>query len=132
MASVYVRGFLKRTGERDLETLFSTFGAVNEVRMVRDFAFVVTSISFRFSNRGTRLSKQSVKWTDNRSKDRLWLSKSQKKDQDLNLMTSAGHAETRDIGTFDSNLGKQTVPTTEEGKALLIQAKKKPTPSIFL
>lgn len=41
MTSIYVRGFTKRTGERDLETLFEKVGTVSDVRMVRDFAFIV-------------------------------------------------------------------------------------------
>ena len=39
---IYVRGFPKYTSEEDLRTAFSVFGEIREVRMIRDYAFIVT------------------------------------------------------------------------------------------
>jgi RNA recognition motif-containing protein len=39
---VYVRGYPKRVGEQDLKKFFSRFGKAQEVRLMYDFAFVVT------------------------------------------------------------------------------------------
>ena len=61
MASVYVRGFPKRTGERDLEKLFAQIGSVNEVRMVRDFAFIVSYTPSRYSKKEIKPEMQSTK-----------------------------------------------------------------------
>jgi RNA recognition motif-containing protein len=52
MTSIYVRGFPRRTGERELEKMFETYGTVNDVRMVRDFAFVVPPSAHRPSRIG--------------------------------------------------------------------------------
>lgn len=39
---IYVRGFPKYTAEEDLRTAFGAFGTIKEVRMIRDYAFIVT------------------------------------------------------------------------------------------
>jgi RNA recognition motif-containing protein len=39
---IYVRGFSKSTAEDDLRTAFGAFGSIKEVRMIRDYAFIVT------------------------------------------------------------------------------------------
>lgn len=46
---IYVRGFPKYTSEEDLRVAFSNFGDIKEVRMIRDYAFIVFSLLFRFS-----------------------------------------------------------------------------------
>jgi RNA recognition motif-containing protein len=38
---IYIRGFPKTTTEEELRTTFSTFGDIKEVRMIRDYAFIV-------------------------------------------------------------------------------------------
>jgi len=45
---IYVRGFPKYTSEEDLKVAFSGFGDIKEVRMIRDYAFIVLSALFRF------------------------------------------------------------------------------------
>lgn len=40
---IYVRGFPKYTAEEDLRTAFGAFGTIKEVRMIRDYAFIVTA-----------------------------------------------------------------------------------------
>ena len=39
---IYVRGFPKYTTEEDLKTAFSPYGEIREVRMIRDYAFIVS------------------------------------------------------------------------------------------
>ena len=43
---IYVRGLPKYTAEEDLRTAFGAFGTIKEVRMIRDYAFIVT-VAFR-------------------------------------------------------------------------------------
>lgn len=63
MTSIYVRGFPRRTGERDLEKLFQTYGSVNDVRMVRDFAFVVLPPHPDLQGQGVRIiSSHQNEW----------------------------------------------------------------------
>ncbi len=38
---IYVRGFPKYTTEEDLKAAFGPFGEIREVRMIRDYAFIV-------------------------------------------------------------------------------------------
>lgn len=38
---IYVRGFAKYTTEEDLRAAFGPFGDIKEVRMIRDYAFIV-------------------------------------------------------------------------------------------
>jgi RNA recognition motif-containing protein len=38
---IYVRGFPKSTREADLKELFGKYGAIREVRIIRDYAFIV-------------------------------------------------------------------------------------------
>lgn len=38
---IYVRGFAKYTAEEDLRSAFGGFGTIKEVRMIRDYAFIV-------------------------------------------------------------------------------------------
>jgi RNA recognition motif-containing protein len=40
-AQIYVRGYPKKIGEQDLKKFFLKFGKVEEVRLMRDYAFVV-------------------------------------------------------------------------------------------
>ena len=41
---IYVRGFPKYTSEDDLKESFAKFGDVREIRMIRDYAFLVQKI----------------------------------------------------------------------------------------
>ena len=41
---IYVRGFPKYTSEDDLKESFAKFGDVREIRMIRDYAFLVQRI----------------------------------------------------------------------------------------
>ena len=56
---VYVRGYPKRVGEQDLKKFFSRFGKVQEVRLMYDFAFVVTQSKFRPLPQLKKQSRQS-------------------------------------------------------------------------
>lgn len=38
---IYVRGYAKKTGEQDLKKYFAPFGKIEEIKMLKDFAFVV-------------------------------------------------------------------------------------------
>lgn len=38
---IYVRGFSKTTKEDDLRKVFGEFGEIREIRMIRDYAFIV-------------------------------------------------------------------------------------------
>lgn len=38
---IYVRGFAKHTTEEDLRNSFSPYGDIREIRMIRDYAFIV-------------------------------------------------------------------------------------------
>ena len=38
---IYVRGFPKYTSEEDLKAAFGVFGDIKEIRMIRDYAFIV-------------------------------------------------------------------------------------------
>lgn len=38
---IYVRGFPKYTSEEDLRAAFGAFGDIKEIRMIRDYAFIV-------------------------------------------------------------------------------------------
>lgn len=38
---IYVRGFPKYTSEEDLKTAFGAYGEIKEIRMIRDYAFIV-------------------------------------------------------------------------------------------
>lgn len=46
-SQIYVKGFGRNTGEEELKKLCGAYGEVKEVRVIRDYAFVVTSLSFR-------------------------------------------------------------------------------------
>ncbi len=115
MTSIYVRGFPRRTGERDLETLFGTVGPVNDVRMVRDFAFIVRHHPSRLSRIRRLAKKLSIKWTVIITMAISWECKSQRKSPDPSRMTLAAHVEKRGIGTNHHNKGRTTVQTREEG-----------------
>jgi hypothetical protein len=55
---IYVRGFPKYTSEEDLRAAFSPFGEIREVRMIRDYAFIVRVVVARCStpmNQAARL-----------------------------------------------------------------------------
>lgn len=41
---IYVRGFPKYTTEEELRSIFGAFGDIREVRMIRDYAFIVGNI----------------------------------------------------------------------------------------
>lgn len=57
---IYVRGFPKYTSEEDLRNIFSTFGDIKEIRMIRDYAFIVTKLSLRYLT-AKKLSKRLLK-----------------------------------------------------------------------
>jgi len=38
---IYVRGFPKYTSEEDLRAVFNNYGDIKEIRMIRDYAFIV-------------------------------------------------------------------------------------------
>jgi hypothetical protein len=57
---IYVRGFPKYTTEEDLRTAFSTFGDIKEVRMIRDYAFIVRCLSCRFLTPRIRFRRRSM------------------------------------------------------------------------
>jgi RNA recognition motif-containing protein len=38
---IYVRGFPKYTTEEDLRSAFGNYGDIKEIRMIRDYAFIV-------------------------------------------------------------------------------------------
>jgi RNA recognition motif-containing protein len=38
---IYVRGFAKYTTEEELRNIFAAFGDIREIRMIRDYAFIV-------------------------------------------------------------------------------------------
>ena len=38
---IYVRGFPKYTTEDELRSVFGKFGDIREIRMIRDYAFIV-------------------------------------------------------------------------------------------
>lgn len=38
---IYVRGYAKKVGEQDLKKIFTSVGTVSEVKMFRDYSFVV-------------------------------------------------------------------------------------------
>ena len=40
---IYVRGFPKYTTEEDLRSAFGSSGEIKEIRMIRDYAFIVSS-----------------------------------------------------------------------------------------
>jgi RNA recognition motif-containing protein len=46
---IYVRGFPKYTTEEELRSIFSVYGDIREVRMIRDYAFIVPNIPCRSS-----------------------------------------------------------------------------------
>lgn len=55
---IYVRGFPKFTSEEDLRASFGVFGEIREVRMIRDYAFIVTVWRCRCSTRRTRCRRR--------------------------------------------------------------------------
>ena len=56
---IYVRGFAKHTTEEDLRNSFSPYGDIREIRMIRDYAFIVSQQSPRSSIPGEQSSAQS-------------------------------------------------------------------------
>lgn len=44
---IYVRGFPKYTTEEELRSIFGVYGDIREVRMIRDYAFIVCFASCR-------------------------------------------------------------------------------------
>lgn len=44
---IYVRGFPKFTSEEDLRGIFSAYGEIKEIRMIRDYAFIVHLLLLR-------------------------------------------------------------------------------------
>ena len=98
---IYVRGFPKYTSEEDLKSAFSSFGEIKEVRMIRDYAFIVSLKKFRFLILKNRFTKLLTKWTEKIST----ILESEFKSQDnpknlkvLSLTTNAVSAEEKGIG----------------------------------
>ena len=58
---IYVRGFPKYTSEEDLKSAFGNFGEIKEIRMIRDYAFIVSIKTYRFLTRKTQSGRQSTK-----------------------------------------------------------------------
>lgn len=58
---IYVRGFPKYTSEEELRTAFGTFGDIKEIRMIRDYAFIVTRIAHRSLTQNNQSTAQSRK-----------------------------------------------------------------------
>ena len=58
---IYVRGFPKYTSEEDLKAAFGAYGEIKEIRMIRDYAFIVPLTKIRFSTPKTPSEKQSKK-----------------------------------------------------------------------
>lgn len=56
---IYVRGFPKFTSEEDLRAAFNQFGEIKEVRMIRDYAFIVAKYTSRSLIRNNQFTKQS-------------------------------------------------------------------------
>lgn len=54
---IYVRGFAKYTTEEDLRSAFGAFGDIKEVRMIRDYAFIVPLQAPRYSTRKRRSTR---------------------------------------------------------------------------
>jgi RNA recognition motif-containing protein len=57
---IYVRGFPKYTTEEDLKTAFSPHGDIREVRMIRDYAFIVNAAQRRSSTPKSPSNAQST------------------------------------------------------------------------
>jgi RNA recognition motif-containing protein len=58
---IYVRGFPKYTTEEDLKAAFGPYGEIREVRMIRDYAFIVSYRRGRCSTRRSPSSAQSTR-----------------------------------------------------------------------
>ena len=54
-----MRGFAKHTTEEDLRNSFSPYGDIREIRMIRDYAFIVSQQSPRSSIPAEQSSAQS-------------------------------------------------------------------------
>lgn len=110
---IYVRGFPKYTSEEDLRTAFSTFGDIKEVRMIRDYAFIVHIAPSRFSIQRSPFRRQSmtpmagtstIPESRSRSQDSL------RSPKDLSRTTSADSVARRDTGTFLITFRKNDCP----------------------
>ena len=55
---IYVRGFPKFTSEEDLRAAFNSFGEIKEVRMIRDYAFIVIVSLRRSLTQNSPFTKQ--------------------------------------------------------------------------
>jgi RNA recognition motif-containing protein len=93
---IYVRGYPRRIGEQDLKKHFSRFGSVTEVRLMRDFAFIVLihthrSHSLRFQKRRKPSTKPAEPLNGRRRSE--W-----KSPKTLETGSSAGTAERSAIG----------------------------------
>ena len=58
---IYVRGFPKYTTEDELRTIFGVHGDIREIRMIRDYAFIVYFPTFRSSRLRMRSKRQLTK-----------------------------------------------------------------------
>ena len=110
---IYVRGFPKYTSEEDLRNIFSTFGDIKEIRMIRDYAFIVTKLSLRYLT-AKKLSKRLLKkWMEKTSmnqESRWRLLVNLKNPKDPNPMTSADCAAERVTGIFVYIIRKNDCP----------------------
>ena len=55
---IYVRGFPKYTTEEELRSIFGVYGDIREIRMIRDYAFIVSSSLCRSSREKMPLERQ--------------------------------------------------------------------------
>jgi hypothetical protein len=61
-SQIYVKGFGRNTGEEELKKLCGAYGEVKEVRVIRDYAFVVDCLSLRctITNLTQRLQSKNL------------------------------------------------------------------------
>ena len=57
---IYVRGFPKYTSEEELRSIFGAFGDIREIRLIRDYAFIVTPPPLRSSRPRMPCRRQSM------------------------------------------------------------------------
>ena len=100
MASVYVRGFHKKLGERDLEKIFAEIGPISDVRIVRDFAFIVNTTINRSSKTSSQANKQSKKCMANQLMVKPSESNSLEKSLDQSQKIYAENVEEKGTGIF--------------------------------
>lgn len=58
---IYVRGFPKYTTEEELRSIFGAYGDIREIRMIRDYAFIVPPTPCRSSREKMPPGRQSTK-----------------------------------------------------------------------